>query len=140
MTIRSVHRPFEDRERQELGSPDERLQDSSDPDTGSEEEGSSRLSPPHSPRGEVLAETWLGNGVQPGHRPLGCSFQMDPASESPGMFRMVPDQPLRSSHSWDGPSVLPVLPPGKQVVDLSEAEHRGLCSSRSMIPNLFKQK
>ncbi|CAM9274663.1 unnamed protein product [Rangifer tarandus platyrhynchus] len=50
VTIRSVHRPFEDRERQELGSPDERLQDSSDPDTGSEEEGSSRLSPPHSPR------------------------------------------------------------------------------------------
>lgn len=50
MTIRSVHRPFEDRERQELGSPDERLQDSSDPDTGSEEEGGSRLSPPHSPR------------------------------------------------------------------------------------------
>ncbi|XP_043310032.1 rho guanine nucleotide exchange factor 2 isoform X2 [Cervus canadensis] len=50
VTVRSVHRPFEDRERQELGSPDERLQDSSDPDTGSEEEGSSRLSPPHSPR------------------------------------------------------------------------------------------
>ncbi|XP_045060549.2 rho guanine nucleotide exchange factor 2 isoform X2 [Desmodus rotundus] len=50
VTIRSVHRPFEDRERQELGSPEERLQDSSDPDTGSEEEGSSRLSPPHSPR------------------------------------------------------------------------------------------
>ncbi|XP_029083484.1 rho guanine nucleotide exchange factor 2 isoform X1 [Monodon monoceros] len=50
VTIRSIHRPFEDRERQELGSPDERLQDSSDPDTGSEEEGSSRLSPPHSPR------------------------------------------------------------------------------------------
>ncbi|XP_024604082.1 rho guanine nucleotide exchange factor 2 isoform X1 [Neophocaena asiaeorientalis asiaeorientalis] len=50
VTIRSVHRPFEDRERQELGSPDDRLQDSSDPDTGSEEEGSSRLSPPHSPR------------------------------------------------------------------------------------------
>ncbi|XP_057582223.1 rho guanine nucleotide exchange factor 2 isoform X3 [Hippopotamus amphibius kiboko] len=50
VTIRSVHRPFEDRERQEVGSPDERLQDSSDPDTGSEEEGSSRLSPPHSPR------------------------------------------------------------------------------------------
>ncbi|XP_060270912.1 rho guanine nucleotide exchange factor 2 isoform X2 [Ovis aries] len=50
VTIRSVHRPFEDRERQELGSPDERLQDSSDPDTGSEEEGGSRLSPPHSPR------------------------------------------------------------------------------------------
>ncbi|XP_034523358.1 rho guanine nucleotide exchange factor 2 isoform X1 [Ailuropoda melanoleuca] len=50
VTIRSVHRPFEDRERQELGSPEERLQDSSDPDTGSEEEGGSRLSPPHSPR------------------------------------------------------------------------------------------
>lgn len=50
VTIRSVHRPFEDRERQELGSPEERLQDSSDADTGSEEEGSSRLSPPHSPR------------------------------------------------------------------------------------------
>ncbi|XP_058165840.1 rho guanine nucleotide exchange factor 2 isoform X2 [Dasypus novemcinctus] len=50
VTIRSTHRPFEDRERQELGSPEERLQDSSDPDTGSEEEGSSRLSPPHSPR------------------------------------------------------------------------------------------
>ncbi|KAM7054641.1 rho guanine nucleotide exchange factor 2 isoform 3-T4 [Molossus nigricans] len=50
VTIRSVHRPFEDRERQELGSPEERLQDSSDPDTGSEEEGSSCLSPPHSPR------------------------------------------------------------------------------------------
>ncbi|XP_030887551.1 rho guanine nucleotide exchange factor 2 [Leptonychotes weddellii] len=50
VTIRSVHRPFEDRERQELGSPEERLQDSSDADTGSEEEGGSRLSPPHSPR------------------------------------------------------------------------------------------
>ncbi|XP_064449783.1 rho guanine nucleotide exchange factor 2 isoform X12 [Mirounga angustirostris] len=50
VTIRSVHRPFEDRDRQELGSPDERLQDSSDADTGSEEEGGSRLSPPHSPR------------------------------------------------------------------------------------------
>uniref|UniRef100_A0A2K6BK21 Rho guanine nucleotide exchange factor 2 n=1 Tax=Macaca nemestrina TaxID=9545 RepID=A0A2K6BK21_MACNE len=50
VTTRSVHRHFEDRERQELGSPEERLQDSSDPDTGSEEEGSSRLSPPHSPR------------------------------------------------------------------------------------------
>ncbi|KAM4860848.1 rho guanine nucleotide exchange factor 2 isoform 2-T2 [Thomomys bottae] len=50
VNIRSLHRPFEDRERQELGSPEERLQDSSDPDTGSEEEGSSRLSPPHSPR------------------------------------------------------------------------------------------
>ncbi|XP_023409835.1 rho guanine nucleotide exchange factor 2 isoform X1 [Loxodonta africana] len=50
VTIRSIHRPFEDRERQELGSPEEQLQDSSDPDTGSEEEGSSRLSPPHSPR------------------------------------------------------------------------------------------
>ncbi|XP_027630281.1 rho guanine nucleotide exchange factor 2 [Tupaia chinensis] len=50
VTVRSVHRPFEDRERQELGSPEERLQDSSDPDTGSEEEVSSRLSPPHSPR------------------------------------------------------------------------------------------
>ncbi|XP_077620189.1 rho guanine nucleotide exchange factor 2 [Crocuta crocuta] len=50
VTIRSVHRPFEDRERHELGSPEERLQDSSDPDTGSEEEGGSRLSPPHSPR------------------------------------------------------------------------------------------
>lgn len=50
VTIRSVHRPFEDQERQELGSPDERLHDSSDPDTGSEEEGGSRLSPPHSPR------------------------------------------------------------------------------------------
>lgn len=50
VTVRSLHRPFEDRERQELGSPEERLQDSSDPDTGSEEEGSSRLSPPHSPR------------------------------------------------------------------------------------------
>ncbi|XP_016803543.1 rho guanine nucleotide exchange factor 2 isoform X2 [Pan troglodytes] len=58
VTTRSVHRHFEDRERQELGSPEERLQDSSDPDTGSEEEGSSRLSPPHSPRGETLAETW----------------------------------------------------------------------------------
>ncbi|XP_045401286.1 rho guanine nucleotide exchange factor 2 isoform X2 [Lemur catta] len=58
VTVRSIHRPFEDRERQELGSPEERLQDSSDPDTGSEEEGSSRLSPPHSPRGETLAETW----------------------------------------------------------------------------------
>jgi len=53
VTIRSVHRPFEDRERQELGSPEERLQDSSDADTGSEEEGGSRLSPPHSPRGEA---------------------------------------------------------------------------------------
>lgn len=63
VTIRSVHRPFEDRERQELGSPDDRLQDSSDPDTGSEEEGSSRLSPPHSPRGEILVETWNGNGM-----------------------------------------------------------------------------
>ncbi|XP_016076956.1 PREDICTED: rho guanine nucleotide exchange factor 2 isoform X5 [Miniopterus natalensis] len=42
--------PPQDRERQELGSPEEQLQDSSDPDTGSEEEGSSRLSPPHSPR------------------------------------------------------------------------------------------
>lgn len=50
VTVRSVHRPFEEREEQELGSPEERLQDSSDPDTGSEEEGSSRLSPPHSPR------------------------------------------------------------------------------------------
>lgn len=50
VTVRSVHRHFEERERQELGSPEERLQDSSDPDTGSEEEGSSRLSPPHSPR------------------------------------------------------------------------------------------
>ncbi|KAK1329172.1 hypothetical protein QTO34_011352 [Cnephaeus nilssonii] len=50
VTVRSVHRPFEDQEREELGSPEERLQDSSDPDTGSEEEGSSRLSPPHSPR------------------------------------------------------------------------------------------
>ncbi|XP_044942692.1 rho guanine nucleotide exchange factor 2 isoform X4 [Mustela putorius furo] len=50
VTIRSVHRPFEDRERQDLGSPEERLQDSSDPDTGSEEEGGCRLSPPHSPR------------------------------------------------------------------------------------------
>ncbi|XP_036298153.1 rho guanine nucleotide exchange factor 2 isoform X4 [Pipistrellus kuhlii] len=50
VSVRSVHRPFEDREGQELGSPEERLQDSSDPDTGSEEEGSSRLSPPHSPR------------------------------------------------------------------------------------------
>ncbi|EFB14296.1 hypothetical protein PANDA_018247, partial [Ailuropoda melanoleuca] len=56
VTIRSVHRPFEDRERQELGSPEERLQDSSDPDTGSEEEGGSRLSPPHSPRGEAGME------------------------------------------------------------------------------------
>ncbi|XP_032701087.1 rho guanine nucleotide exchange factor 2 isoform X14 [Lontra canadensis] len=42
--------PPQDRERQDLGSPEERLQDSSDPDTGSEEEGGSRLSPPHSPR------------------------------------------------------------------------------------------
>lgn len=50
VSVCSVHRPFEDREGQELGSPEERLQDSSDPDTGSEEEGSSRLSPPHSPR------------------------------------------------------------------------------------------
>ncbi|XP_051055304.1 rho guanine nucleotide exchange factor 2 isoform X3 [Phodopus roborovskii] len=50
VTVRSLHRPFEDRERQELGSPEDRQQDSSDPDTGSEEEGSSRLSPPHSPR------------------------------------------------------------------------------------------
>ncbi|XP_060233693.1 rho guanine nucleotide exchange factor 2 isoform X8 [Meriones unguiculatus] len=50
VTVRSLPRPFDDRERQELGSPEERLQDSSDPDTGSEEEGSSRLSPPHSPR------------------------------------------------------------------------------------------
>ncbi|XP_053460571.1 rho guanine nucleotide exchange factor 2 isoform X4 [Nycticebus coucang] len=58
VTVRSSHRPFEDRERQDLGSPEERLQDSSDPDTGSEEEGSSRPSPPHSPRGETLAETW----------------------------------------------------------------------------------
>ncbi|XP_012664083.2 rho guanine nucleotide exchange factor 2 isoform X1 [Otolemur garnettii] len=58
VTIRSSQRPFEDRERQDLGSPEERLQDSSDPDTGSEEEGSSRPSPPHSPRGETLAETW----------------------------------------------------------------------------------
>ena len=66
MTIRSVHRPFEDRERQELGSPEERLQDSSDPDTGSEEEGSSRLSPPHSPRGEILAETWNRTGCNLG--------------------------------------------------------------------------
>lgn len=61
MTIRSIHRPFEDRERQELGSPEERLQDSSDPDTGSEEEGGSRLSPPHSPRGEAQK----GSGVPP---------------------------------------------------------------------------
>lgn len=66
VTIRSVHRPFEDRERQELGSPEERLQDSSDPDTGSEEEGGGRLSPPHSPRGETQAETWNRSGVQPG--------------------------------------------------------------------------
>ncbi|KAH0515204.1 Rho guanine nucleotide exchange factor 2 [Microtus ochrogaster] len=50
VTVHSLPRPFEDRERQELGSPEERLQDSSDPDTGSEEEGSNRLSPPHSPR------------------------------------------------------------------------------------------
>lgn len=50
VSLRSVHRPFDDRERLELGSPEERLQDSSDPDTGSEEEGCSRLSPPHSPR------------------------------------------------------------------------------------------
>ncbi|XP_054995175.1 rho guanine nucleotide exchange factor 2 isoform X2 [Sorex araneus] len=50
VSLRSVHRPFEDRERLELGSPEDRLQDSSDPDTGSEEEGCSRLSPPHSPR------------------------------------------------------------------------------------------
>lgn len=50
VNLRSVHRPFEDRERLELGSPEDRLQDSSDPDTGSEEEGCSRLSPPHSPR------------------------------------------------------------------------------------------
>ncbi|KAM8814686.1 rho guanine nucleotide exchange factor 2 isoform 3-T3 [Rhynchonycteris naso] len=50
VTVRSVHRPFEDQESQELGSPEERLQDSSDPDSGSEEEGSSHLSPPHSPR------------------------------------------------------------------------------------------
>lgn len=64
MTIRSVHRPFEDRERQELGSPEERLQDSSDPDTGSEEEGGSRLSPPHSPRGEA--------GMEVGRRPWLC--------------------------------------------------------------------
>ncbi|XP_044942696.1 rho guanine nucleotide exchange factor 2 isoform X8 [Mustela putorius furo] len=42
--------PPQDRERQDLGSPEERLQDSSDPDTGSEEEGGCRLSPPHSPR------------------------------------------------------------------------------------------
>lgn len=62
MAVRSVHRPFEDRERQELGSPEERLQDSSDPDTGSEEEGNSRLSPPHSPRGE----TCWGAGVDVG--------------------------------------------------------------------------
>lgn len=50
MTVRSLHRPFDDREAQELGSPEDRLQDSSDPDTCSEEEVSSRLSPPHSPR------------------------------------------------------------------------------------------
>lgn len=50
VTLRSIHRPFGERERPELGSPEERLQDSSDPDTGSEEEGCSRLSPPHSPR------------------------------------------------------------------------------------------
>lgn len=69
MTVRSLHRPFEDRERQELGSPEERLQDSSDPDTGSEEEGSSRLSPPHSPRGETLAGFW---GLGPS--PRDCGF------------------------------------------------------------------
>jgi Rho guanine nucleotide exchange factor 2 len=69
VTIRSVHRPFEDRERQELGSPDERLQDSSDPDTGSEEEGSSRLSPPHSPRGKTLAGLWSRGGPKPGYKP-----------------------------------------------------------------------
>lgn len=50
VTVRSLHRPFDDREAQELGSPEDRLQDSSDPDTCSEEEVSSRLSPPHSPR------------------------------------------------------------------------------------------
>lgn len=69
VTIRSVHRPFEDRERQELGSPEERLQDSSDPDTGSEEEGGGRLSPPHSPRGEA------GMEVCPSvHRTFGAIF------------------------------------------------------------------
>lgn len=66
VTARSVHRPFEDRERQELGSPEERLQDSSDADTGSEEEGSSRLSPPHSPRGESLAVAMIHNNPCPG--------------------------------------------------------------------------
>uniref|UniRef100_A0A7N4PZJ7 Rho guanine nucleotide exchange factor 2 n=1 Tax=Sarcophilus harrisii TaxID=9305 RepID=A0A7N4PZJ7_SARHA len=50
LSTRSIHRTFEDREGPELGSPEERLQDSSDPDTGSEEEGCSRLTPPHSPR------------------------------------------------------------------------------------------
>lgn len=58
MTVRSLHRPFDDREAQELGSPEDRLQDSSDPDTGSEEEVNSRLSPPHSPRGETLEWLW----------------------------------------------------------------------------------
>lgn len=64
MTVRSLHRPFDDREAQELGSPEDRLQDSSDPDTGSEEEVSSRLSPPHSPRGETLEWLW-GLGPSP---------------------------------------------------------------------------
>ncbi|XP_027726642.1 rho guanine nucleotide exchange factor 2 isoform X2 [Vombatus ursinus] len=51
LSTRSIHRTFEDREGPELGSPEERLQDSSDPDTGSEEESCcSRLTPPHSPR------------------------------------------------------------------------------------------
>lgn len=64
VTVRSLPRPFDDRERQELGSPEERLQDSSDPDTGSEEEGSSRLSPPHSPRGETLVGA-VGSASKP---------------------------------------------------------------------------
>ncbi|XP_056672234.1 rho guanine nucleotide exchange factor 2 isoform X4 [Monodelphis domestica] len=50
LSTRSIHRTFEDRDGPELGSPEERLQDSSDPDTGSEEESCSRLTPPHSPR------------------------------------------------------------------------------------------
>lgn len=55
LSTRSIHRTFEDREGPELGSPEERLQDSSDPDTGSEEESCcSRLTPPHSPRGKSL--------------------------------------------------------------------------------------
>lgn len=93
VTIRSVHRPFEDQERQELGSPDERLHDSSDPDTGSEEEGGSRLSPPHSPRGETLAETWQRSGVQSGFRPWGFQGSLHPGTQAPRAGQEGPSLP-----------------------------------------------